>query len=139
MIGLVVVAHGRLASELVAALEHVVGPQDAVQAVDIGASDEMGGCRQIILDAVEAADQGAGVIVVTDMFGGTPSNLAISLLDRPGVEVIAGGNLPLLIKLVERRAVDPLPQVVAQAADAGRHYIQVASSLLHRKPATASA
>ena len=103
MIGMVLVTHGRLAEELVAALEHVVGPQTAVVSVCIGPDDDMEQRRQDILDGVASVDDGAGVVLLTDMFGGTPSNLAISVLDKANVEVIAGVNLPLLIKLASVR------------------------------------
>ncbi|HEX8373847.1 MAG TPA: PTS sugar transporter subunit IIA [Geminicoccaceae bacterium] len=130
MIGLVLVTHGRLAAEFVAALEHVVGPQERVLAVCIGADDDIEARRAEIVRAIRDVDDGAGVVVLTDMFGGTPSNLAISTMDRKGVEVIAGVNLPMLIKLASLRATEPLPQAVAAAQEAGRKYINVASRLL---------
>ena len=130
MIGLVLVTHGRLAAEFVAALEHVVGPQERVRAVCIGAEDDIEARRAEIVLAIREVDDGAGVVVLTDMFGGTPSNLAISTMDRKGVEVIAGVNLPMLIKLASLRATEPLPQAVAAAQEAGRKYINVASRLL---------
>jgi PTS system mannose-specific IIA component len=130
MIGLVLVTHGRLAAEFVAALEHVVGPQERVRAVCIGADDDIEARRAEIVFAIREVDDGAGVVVLTDMFGGTPSNLAISTMDRKGVEVIAGVNLPMLIKLASLRATEPLPQAVAAAQEAGRKYINVASRLL---------
>ncbi|RMF73738.1 MAG: PTS sugar transporter subunit IIA [Alphaproteobacteria bacterium] len=130
MIGLVLVSHGRLAQELLAAMEHVVGPQEQVRVVSIGPDDDMEQRRQEILEAVEAVDEGDGVIVLTDMFGGTPSNLAISLLGRPRLEVIAGINLPMLIKLASTRAELPLEEAVSAAAEAGRRYINVASHVL---------
>ncbi len=131
MIGLVLVSHGRLAQELLAAMEHVVGPQQQVRVVSIGPDDDMEQRRQEILEAVEAVDTGDGVIVLTDMFGGTPSNLAISLLGRPRLEVIAGTNLPMLIKLASLRAGAPLEEAVRAAAEAGRRYINVASHVLN--------
>lgn len=130
MIGLVLVTHGRLAAEFVAALEHVVGPQERVQAVCIGADDDIEARRAEIVRAIRDVDDGAGVVVLTDMFGGTPSNLAISTMDRKGVEVIAGVNLPMLIKLASLRSAEPLPQAVVAAQEAGRKYINVASRLL---------
>ena len=130
MIGMVLVTHGRLAEALVAALEHVVGPQTAVVSVCIGPDDDMEQRRQDILDGVASVDDGAGVVLLTDMFGGTPSNLAISLLDKANVEVIAGVNLPLLIKLASVRKTEPLATAVASAQEAGRKYINVASRLL---------
>ena len=130
MIGLVLVTHGRLAAEFVAALEHVVGPQERVLAVCIGADDDIEARRAEIVRAIRDVDDGAGVVVLTDMFGGTPSNLAISTMDRKGVEVIAGVNLPMLIKLASVRATEPLAQAVVAAQEAGRKYINVASRLL---------
>mgnify|MGYP003395228979 CR=1 FL=1 len=130
MIGLVVVTHGRLAEEFLAAMEHVVGPQEQTCAVSIAPDDDMEVRRADIIAAVKAADKGQGVIVLTDMFGGTPSNLAISLLKQPNVEVIAGVNLPMLIKLASVRLSCPLAEAVAQASDAGRKYISVASKML---------
>ncbi|ARJ66273.1 PTS fructose transporter subunit IIA [Magnetospirillum sp. ME-1] len=130
MIGLVLVTHGRLADELVAALEHVVGPQPNVAAVCIGPDDDMEQRRNDILASVARCDDGSGVVVLTDMFGGTPSNLAISIMDKAKVEVIAGVNLPMLIKLASVRHSEPLADAVASAQEAGRKYINVASKLL---------
>jgi PTS system mannose-specific IIA component len=130
MIGLVLVTHGRLAVEFVQALEHVVGPQENVTAICIGPEDDMEQRRQDIIDAVGAADEGDGVVLLTDMFGGTPSNLAISVLDKGQVEVIAGINLPMLIKLTGLRSTATLSEAVTQAQLAGRKYINVASQLL---------
>jgi mannose PTS system EIIA component len=130
MIGLVLVTHGRLAVEFVQALEHVVGPQPNVTAICIGPEDDMEQRRQDIIDAVAAADEGDGVVLLTDMFGGTPSNLAISVLDKGQVEVIAGINLPMLIKLAGLRSTATLSEAVNQAQLAGRKYINVASQLL---------
>ena len=133
MIGLVLVTHGRLAEEFVAAMEHVVGEQAAVGAVCIGPDDDMERRRNDILEAVERVDDGGGVVVLTDMFGGTPSNLAISVMEAGRIEVIAGVNLPMLIKLASVRDGGSLDDAVAAAREAGRKYINVASSLL--KPA----
>jgi PTS system mannose-specific IIA component len=137
MIGLVIVTHGRLANEFLAALEHVVGPQRNVVTISIGPDDDMELRRQDILDATAAVDTGEGVIVLTDMFGGTPSNLAISIMDGAGngkekraVEVIAGVNLPMLIKLASARSDSSIEQAVEAAQEAGRKYINVASALL---------
>jgi mannose PTS system EIIA component len=130
LIGLVLVTHGRLALELVAAMEHVVGPQSQVATVCIGPEDDMEKRRADIVKAVETTNAGSGVVVLTDMFGGTPSNLAISIMDTAPVEVIAGVNLPMLIKLASVRGTEGLQTAVAQAQDAGRKYINVASSLL---------
>ena len=130
LIGLVLVTHGRLALELVAAMEHVVGPQPQVATVCIGPEDDMEQRRADILKAVEQTNAGSGVVVLTDMFGGTPSNLAISIMDTAPVEVIAGVNLPMLIKLASVRSTDPLQNAAMQAQDAGRKYINVASTLL---------
>jgi mannose PTS system EIIA component len=130
MIGMVLVTHGRLAVEFIAALEHVVGQQRNVAAVCIGAEDDMEQRRRDILDSVAKVEEGDGVVLLTDMFGGTPSNLAISVLDRANVEVIAGVNLPMLIKLASVRSTCKLPVAVVQAQEAGRKYINVASQLL---------
>ena len=130
MIGMVLVTHGRLAAEFVSALEHVVGPQDRVRAVCIGPDDDMEQRRHDILVNVSDVDDGAGVVVLTDMFGGTTSNLAISIMDQAKVEVIAGVNLPMLIKLASVRGHEPLGLAVAAAREAGQKYINVASSLL---------
>ena len=130
MIGMVLVTHGRLAEEFIAALEHVVGHQEQVRAVCIGPEDDMEQRRRDILARVSEVDDGEGVVVLTDMFGGTPSNLAISIMDKAKVEVIAGVNLPMLIKLSSVRAFEPLAMTVAAARDAGRKYINIASSLL---------
>ena len=133
MIGVVVVTHGRLAEEFIAATEHVVGKQKGMRAICIGPEDDMEQRRQEILQAIGEVDSGAGAIVLTDMFGGTPSNLAISTMERANVEVIAGVNLPMLIKLASARAGMPLAQAVAAAQEAGRKYINVASKLLAKE------
>lgn len=133
MIGMVLVTHGRLAAEFIAALEHVVGGQKAIAAVCIGPDDDMEKRRQDILSAVAEVDDGAGVVLLTDMFGGTPSNLAISVMNGGHVEVVAGINLPMLIKLASIRDVLSLEQAVLQAQDAGRKYIYVASRVLGGK------
>ena len=130
MIGIVVVSHGKLAHELVAAAEHVVGRLWRTRAVSIDADEDLDIKREAILEAVRACDTGRGVIVLTDMFGGTPSNLAISIMDRARIEVIAGVNLPMLIKLASVRASEPLVAAVQAAREAGRKYINVASQLL---------
>ena len=130
MIGLVLVTHGRLAEEFVAATEHVVGQQPNTRAVCIGADDDMEVRRKDILLAISEVDDGHGVILLTDMFGGTPSNLAISVMDQAKVEVVAGMNLPMLIKLASVRGENNLSEAVALAQQAGRKYINVASSLL---------
>ncbi|CAO3379847.1 PTS sugar transporter subunit IIA [Azospirillum sp. YIM DDC1] len=130
MIGMVLVTHGRLAAEFIAALEHVVGEQQQVRAVCIGPDDDMEQRRQDILNSVADVDDGSGVVVLTDMFGGTPSNLAISIMDKAKVEVIAGVNLPMLIKLASVRRQETLTHAVTAAREAGQKYINVASSLL---------
>jgi len=130
LIGLVLVTHGRLAVELVAAMEHVVGAQTQVAAVCIGPDDDMERRRQDIMKAVESVNAGSGVVVLTDMFGGTPSNLAISIMENAPVEVIAGVNLPMLIKLASVRGSEDLASAVVHAQDAVRKYINVASALL---------
>ncbi|HVA34797.1 MAG TPA: PTS sugar transporter subunit IIA [Stellaceae bacterium] len=130
MIGMVLVTHGRLAAEFISALEHVVGPQRNIAAVCIGPEDDMEKRRQDILRSVEEVGNGDGVVLLTDMFGGTPSNLAISIMDKAKVEVIAGVNLPMLIKLASLRQTESLVDAVRGAQEAGRKYINVASQLL---------
>jgi mannose PTS system EIIA component len=130
MIGMVLVTHGRLATEFIAALEHVVGEQEQVAAVCIGPDDDMEQRRLDILNSVAEVDDGSGVVLLTDMFGGTPSNLAISIMDKAKVEVIAGVNLPMLIKLASVRHSEKLANAVLAARDAGQKYINVASTLL---------
>ena len=130
MIGIVLVTHGALAVEFKSALEHVVGPQELVETVAIGPDDDMEERRNDILRCVDAADQGQGVVILTDMFGGTPSNLAISVMQTREVEVIAGVNLPMLVKLARVRGDLGIKQAVKEAADAGRKYINVASEAL---------
>jgi PTS system mannose-specific IIA component len=130
MIGLVLVTHGRLAAEFVTAMEHVVGPQQRVEAICIGPDDDMEERRNDIAAAIARADDGTGVIVLTDLFGGTPSNLAISLMKSERVEVIAGVNLPMLIRLEGARKTMDVKVAVAAARDAGRKYISVASEIL---------
>ena len=130
MIGLVIVTHGRLAEEFLSAMEHVVGPQAAVAAICIGPDDDMERRRRDILRACQDVDSGQGVILLTDMFGGTPSNLAISVMEQTKAEVIAGLNLPMLIKLASLRAREPLVVSVHHAQQAGRKYISVASYVL---------
>jgi PTS system mannose-specific IIA component len=130
MIGLVLVTHGKLASEFVTAMEHVVGPQQAIAAICIGPEDDMEARRADIAAALKAVDDGSGVILLTDLFGGTPSNLAISLMEPGRVEVIAGINLPMLIRLEGARKMMKVTQAVAAAREAGRKYISVASEVL---------
>ena len=130
MIGLVIVTHGGLALEFRNALEHVVGPQAALETIAIGPDDDMEARRIDILDSVKRVDDGDGVIILTDMFGGTPSNLAISIMDKGKIEVIAGVNLPMLIKLAGLRQTETLANAVRGAQEAGRKYINVASQLL---------
>jgi PTS system mannose-specific IIA component len=130
MIGLVIVTHGGLAVEFRNALEHVVGRQTHLETIAIGPDDDANARRQDILDAVNRVEDGQGVIILTDMFGGTPSNLAISVMDEAKAEVIAGINLPILVKLASIRTEMSLPQAVALARDAGKKYIKVASQEL---------
>jgi PTS system mannose-specific IIA component len=134
MIGLVLVTHGGLATEFRIAMEHVVGPQEAIETVCIGPDDDMEVRRADIAAAVERVNDGSGVILLTDLFGGTPSNLAISLLDAGRVEVIAGINLPMLIRLESARRNMSVTQAVAAAREAGKKYISVASELLGDAP-----
>lgn len=137
MIGLVLVTHGHLAREFLAALEHVVGAQEKVEAISIGADDDMEVRRNDIVAAIGRVGSPEGVVVLTDMFGGTPSNLAISIMGTPAenvpVEVIAGVNLPMLIRLAQARISTPLADLVVDAQEAGRKYINVASALLSEK------
>jgi PTS system mannose-specific IIA component len=133
MIGLVLVTHGRLACEFRAALEHVVGPQKQLEAVTIGPDDDMEERRREIVEAVARVETGDGVVVLTDMFGGTPSNLAISVMEGSAIEVVAGINLPMLIKLATVRGDTPLAEAVGQAQEAGRKYINIASRILAGK------
>ncbi|HEX5319354.1 MAG TPA: PTS sugar transporter subunit IIA [Stellaceae bacterium] len=130
MIGIVLVTHGRLATEFLAALEHVVGGQTQIAAICIGPDDDMEQRRQEILKSIGEVDTGDGAVLLTDMFGGTPSNLAISVMDRAKVEVVAGVNLPMLIKLASLRQTEGLDRAVLGAQEAGRKYINVASQLL---------
>ena len=133
MIGMVLVTHGHLASEFRAALEHVVGPQKQLVSISIGPEDDMERRRTDIINAIREADSGDGVVILTDMFGGTPSNLAISVMNGSKVEVLAGINLPMLIKLASVRDSAPLEQAVVQAQDAGRKYVYIASKVLNSK------
>ena len=130
MIGLVLVTHGALAVEFKSALEHVVGPQEQVETICIGPDDDMEARREDIIAAVGEVNTGSGVVILTDMFGGTPSNLAISIMQQREVEVIAGVNLPMLVKLARVRADLEIKQAVKEAAEAGRKYINVASETL---------
>ena len=131
MIGLVLVTHGGLAVELIRAMEHVVGPQENTAAVCIGPDDDMEHRRADIQKAVSSVETGEGVIILTDMFGGTPSNLAISIMEEKSIEVIAGVNLPILVKLASIRSTLDLQSAIAKAQEAGRKYINVASQLLN--------
>jgi PTS system mannose-specific IIA component len=130
MIGLVLVTHGRLASEFIVAMEHVVGPQERIEGICIGPDDDMDQRRKDIAKAIAKVDDGTGVIVLTDLFGGTPSNLAISLMKSDKIEVIAGVNLPMLIRLEGARKTMDVRAAVAAAREAGRKYISVASEIL---------
>ena len=133
MIGVVLVTHGKLAAEFRSALEHVVGPQRQIEAVTIGPEDDIENCRNDIIEAVKKVDSGEGVAILTDMFGGTPSNLAISCMGRPNVEVLAGINMPMLVKLAKVRQDCPLEEAVAAAQAAGRKYVTIASRVLAGK------
>ncbi len=131
MIGMILVTHGRLAEELRLAMEHVVGAQKCVDTVCIGPEDDVESRRAEIEACIGRCDTGDGVVLLTDMFGGTPSNLAISMMERKGVEVIAGVNLPMLVKLAKVRSSQPLADAVTCAEQAGRKYIAAASHVLH--------
>ncbi|MBL4600771.1 MAG: PTS sugar transporter subunit IIA [Rhizobiaceae bacterium] len=130
MIGLILVTHGQLANEFRLALEHVVGPQEQMETIAIGPDDDMEQRRQDILDSVSRVNSGSGVIILTDMFGGTPSNLSISVMQAGSVEVLAGANLPMLIKLASIRASDNMDESLSEAQESGRKYINVASQVL---------
>jgi mannose PTS system EIIA component len=133
MIGIVLVTHGRLADEFRSAVQHVVGHQEQLETVSIEAEDDMEQRRLDIVEAVRRADSGTGVVVLTDMFGGTPSNLAISVMEPGRVEVIAGVNLPMLIKLTSVRKANDIVTALEEAQNAGRKYINVASQVLNAK------
>jgi PTS system mannose-specific IIA component len=135
MIGMVLVTHGDLGKELLLATEHVCGEQKQAIAISIGPNDDMEQRRSEILQSVVDVDRGLGVVVLTDMFGGTPSNLALSIMDKARIEVLAGANLPMLIKLASVRATSSLDDAVMDAQDAGKKYITVASQLLNAKTA----
>ena len=137
MIGMILVTHGRLADHFIDAMEHVVGKQEGVATICIGPNDDMGQRRADIADAIRTVDQGQGAIILTDLFGGTPSNLAISLLDTGRVEVIAGINLPMLIRLAGARKSMNVVDAVNAAQTAGRNYITVASEFLGQDLASA--
>ena len=133
MIGLVLVSHGRLATEFRAAMEHVVGPQKQIETICIGPDDDMESRRKDIVSAIHAVDSGDGVVVLTDMFGGTPCNLAISAMNGSKVEVVAGINLPMLVKRASLREGFELDQAVIKAQEAGKKYINIASKVLQGK------
>lgn len=133
MIGLVLVTHGSLANEFRLALEHVVGPQEQVDTISIGPDDDMEVRRQDILDAVGRVNSGAGAIILTDMFGGTPSNLSISIMEPEMIEVVAGVNLPMLIKLASVRADNDMALALEKAVESGKRYINIASQVLSEK------
>ena len=130
MIGVVLVTHGNLATELVKVMEHVVGSQDQLTTITIDPDDDMEKRREDILNSVQLVDKGLGVIILTDMFGGTPSNLAISIMEQAKIDIIAGVNLPMLIKLASVRSTETISEAVAQAREAGQKYIMVASQVL---------
>ena len=129
MIGIVLVTHGRLAQEMLNVAQHVVGPQTNVECVGIEPDDDMELKRHEILEKTTTVDTGDGVVVITDMFGGTPSNLAISIMEERNIEVISGMNIPMLVKLMRERS-ETVPTAVAAAQEAGRKYINIASQLL---------
>ena len=129
-IGVILVTHGNLAVELVKVMEHVVGPQTQLTTITIGPDDDMEKRREDILSSVQLVDKGLGVIILTDMFGGTPSNLAISIMEQANIDIIAGVNLPMLIKLASVRSTETISDAVAQAREAGQKYIMVASQVL---------
>jgi len=128
MIGIVLVTHGRLAQEIIAAMEHMVGPQTQLRAISIGPDDDIERRQREIAAAAHSVDSGSGVVIVTDMYGGTPCNLALTLLNRGKIEVLAGANLPSLIKLLDVRAKLPLEQAVKESIEAGRKYMRAGSA-----------
>ena len=130
MIGLVLVTHGNLANEFISAMQHVVGKQEQVDGVCIGPEDDMEMRRNEILEKVNSVNSGQGVVLLTDMFGGTPSNLALSVMDRANVEILAGINLPMLIKIASLRKENDMKRTVEGAQEAGKKYINIASQLL---------
>lgn len=130
MIGMVIISHGALAEEMRNAIHHVMGPQENLEVIGIEPDDDVDARRLELQEAVARVNDGSGVIILSDMFGGTPSNLAISLLSQNQVEVIAGFNLPMLIKLVSIRGSVPIAQAINDAEDAAKKYINVASKLL---------
>lgn len=129
-IGIVIVTHGNLGTELLKVLEHVVGPQKKIETISIGPEDDMEGRRLDILNSVRKVDENIGVIILTDMFGGTPSNLAISIMEQANIDVIAGVNLPMLVKLASIRSTISISDVVAETRKAGQKYIMTASQIL---------
>jgi len=133
MFGIVIVTHGKLAEDFISVTEHVVGKQEQMAAVGIEADDNSGDARERILNAIKKVDNGGGVVILTDMFGGTPSNLAISVMDAKNIEVIAGVNLPMIIKLTSVRAKSTMQEAVDQAQEAARKYINVAGNMLAMK------
>ena len=133
MIGMVLITHGNLADEFVGALEHVVGDQQQIATVCIGPDDDMEKRRKEIIQTIAKVDKGKGVILLTDMFGGTPSNLAISVMGKQNVEVIAGMNLPMLIKLATERKSSTMADTVNSAKEAGRKYINIATQLIYQE------
>jgi PTS system mannose-specific IIA component len=134
MFGIVIVTHGKLAEAFIAVTEHVVGPQKQIAGVGIEPDDDATTARERILSAIKGVNSGGGVVILTDMFGGTPSNLAISVMDSDNVEVIAGVNLPMMIKLTSVRGKVTMEEAVAQAQEAARKYINVAGNMLAGKP-----
>ena len=130
MIGMVLVTHGRIGVELLNALNGIVGPQAQAKAIVIGADDDMETCRNAIFSAITEVNSGQGVVLFTDMYGGTPSNLAIAAMPRSHAVVLAGVNLPMLVKLASLRSTSPLLDAVREAEMAGRKYIQLVSETL---------
>ncbi|MBH69021.1 MAG: PTS fructose transporter subunit IIA [Rhodospirillaceae bacterium] len=129
-LGIVIVTHGNLGDELIKVLEHVVGPQEKIETISIGADDDMEARRLDILAAVKKVNDEVGVIILTDMFGGTPSNLAISIMEQEQIDVIAGINLPMLVKLASIRSSKSITEAVSEAREAGQKYIMIASQIL---------
>ena len=130
MLGIVLVTHGRLGDEFRAALEHIIGPQQQIEAISIAPEDDLNLCRGDIIEAIHRVDSGDGVAILTDIFGGTASSLAITCMNRPKVDMLAGMNLPMLVKLAKVRQGRSLPDAVGMAEEAGRKYVTIASAWL---------
>ncbi len=135
MIGVVLVSHANIAKEMLNVIEHIVGPQDKILAISIFPNDDMKKKRTEIVESVKKVESGKGVIVLTDMFGGTPSNLAISVMEDEKIEVVAGVNLPMLIKMMSVRDKKSIKELIKISQESGRKYINVASAFFEENKA----